>query len=95
MLAHAKTIGGIRLRDEPPQSRELGNPESDDSCSHGASHRVSRNTLSARSRWMTGSHRWRQAGVEIRMDRPRHPGDPGAYQPIDAVVRAESDLLGL
>ena len=71
----------------------LGNPESYDSCSHGAGRRMSRNkarkTLSveALEQQMAG-RAWQASDAAALLDEA-----PGAYKPIDAVMRDQADLV--
>ncbi len=71
----------------------LGNPESYDSCSHGAGRRMSRNkarkTLSveALEQQMAG-RAWQAMDAAALLDEA-----PEAYKPIDAVMRDQADLV--
>jgi tRNA-splicing ligase RtcB len=71
--------------------RGKGNPESFDSCSHGAGRAMSRNE--ARKRFTVADHTAATAGVECRKDADVLDETPGAYKPIDAVMRAQDDLV--
>lgn len=71
----------------------LGNPQSYDSCSHGAGRRMSRNkarkTLSVEvlERQMAG-RAWQASDAKALLDEA-----PEAYKPIDAVMRDQADLV--
>ena len=71
--------------------RGLGNPESFDSCSHGAGRAMSRNE--AKRRFTTGDHEQATAGIECRKDEDVIDETPMAYKPIEAVMQAQSDLV--
>ncbi len=71
--------------------RGLGNPESFESCSHGAGRVMSR--TEARRRFTTADHEEATAGVECRKDPAVIDETPGAYKPIDAVMAAQADLV--
>jgi tRNA-splicing ligase RtcB len=71
--------------------RGLGNPESFESCSHGAGRVFSRNE--ARRRFSLADHAEATAGVECRKDEAVLDETPGAYKPIDAVMAAQKDLV--
>ena len=71
--------------------RGLGNPESFESCSHGAGRAMSRNE--ARRRFTLADHAAATAGVECRKDADVLDETPGAYKPIDAVMAAQKDLV--
>ncbi len=67
------------------------NPESFESCSHGAGRVLSRNE--ARRRFSLADHLEATAGVECRKDEAVLDETPGAYKPIDAVMAAQKDLV--
>jgi tRNA-splicing ligase RtcB len=71
--------------------RGKGNPESFDSCSHGAGRAMSRNE--ARRRFTVADHIRMTEGVECRKDKDVIDETPAAYKPIDAVMAAQSDLV--
>jgi tRNA-splicing ligase RtcB len=69
----------------------LGNPESFNSCSHGAGRRMSR--TEARKKFTVEDHAKATEGVECRKDADVIDETPGAYKDIDAVMAAQSDLV--
>jgi tRNA-splicing ligase RtcB (3'-phosphate/5'-hydroxy nucleic acid ligase) len=71
--------------------RGKGNPESFDSCSHGAGRAMSRSE--ARRRFTVEDHRRATAGVECRKDADVIDETPMAYKDIDAVMEAQKDLV--
>jgi tRNA-splicing ligase RtcB len=71
--------------------RGRGNPESFESCSHGAGRAMSRGQ--ARKRFSLEDHERATAGVECRKDAAVIDETPGAYKSIDAVMAAQSDLV--
>jgi tRNA-splicing ligase RtcB len=71
--------------------RGKGNPESFESCSHGAGRAMSRNA--ARRVFTVADHAADTAGVECRKDEAVLDETPRAYKPIDAVMAAQSDLV--
>ena len=71
--------------------RGRGNPESFESCSHGAGRAMSRNE--AKRRFTLADHAKATAGVECRKDVDVIDETPGAYKPIDAVMEAQRDLV--
>lgn len=71
--------------------RGRGNPESFQSCSHGAGRKMSR--TEARKRFSLAEHERATAGVECRKDEAVLDETPGAYKPIEAVMRAQRDLV--
>ena len=76
---------------EEDHQRVLGNPESFDSCSHGAGRAMSR--TQARKRFSLEEHVAATRGVECRKDAAVIDETPGAYKPIDAVMAAQRDLV--
>jgi len=71
--------------------RGLGNPDSFESCSHGAGRRLSR---SAAKNTVTVADLERQtAGIECRKDAGVIDEAPAAYKSIEAVMRAQRDLV--
>lgn len=71
--------------------RGLGNPESFDSCSHGAGRVMSRNEA---KRLVTLDEHVRDTeGVECRKDAGVIDETPKAYKPIEAVMAAQADLV--
>ena len=71
--------------------RGLGNPESFASCSHGAGRVMSR--TAAQKRFTVADHEAATAGVECRKDAGVIDETPAAYKDIDAVMRAQRDLV--
>ena len=71
--------------------RGLGNPESFESCSHGAGRTMSR--TAARKRFSLAEHRAATEGVECRKDAEVIDETPAAYKDIDAVMGAQRDLV--
>ena len=71
--------------------RGLGNPESFESCSHGAGRVLSR--TEARRRFTLADHAEATAGVECRKDEGVLDETPAAYKPIEAVMAAQKDLV--
>jgi tRNA-splicing ligase RtcB len=68
-----------------------GNPQSFNSCSHGAGRAMSRGE--ARRRFTVEDHIRATEGVECRKDCDVIDETPAAYKPIDAVMAAQSDLV--
>ena len=71
--------------------RGLGNPESFNSCSHGAGRRMSR--TKARATFTAEDLAVQTAGVECRKDADVIDEIPGAYKDIDQVMRDQADLV--
>jgi tRNA-splicing ligase RtcB len=71
--------------------RGKGNPESFDSCSHGAGRAMSR--TAAKERFTLEDHIAATAHVECRKDTGVIDETPMAYKDIDAVMAAQSDLV--
>jgi len=71
--------------------RGLGNPESFESCSHGAGRKMSR--TAARKLFTVAEHEAATAGVECRKDPEVIDETPAAYKDIDAVMAAQKDLV--
>jgi tRNA-splicing ligase RtcB len=71
--------------------RGLGNPESFDSCSHGAGRVMSR--TAAKKLVTLDEHVADTAGVECRKDAGVLDETPKAYKPIEAVMAAQADLV--
>lgn len=71
--------------------RGKGNPEAFESCSHGAGRRMGRGE--ARRRLTLKDLREQTNGVECRKDEGVIDEAPAAYKDIDAVMRAQSDLV--
>ncbi|HTU67732.1 MAG TPA: RtcB family protein [Steroidobacteraceae bacterium] len=71
--------------------RGLGNPESFESCSHGAGRVLSR--TAALKRFTVADHEAATEGVECRKDRDVIDETPAAYKDIDAVMAAQRDLV--
>jgi tRNA-splicing ligase RtcB (3'-phosphate/5'-hydroxy nucleic acid ligase) len=71
--------------------RGKGNPESFESCSHGAGRAMSRKE--AKRRFTVADHAEMTKGVECRKDADVIDETPAAYKPIDDVMAAQSDLV--
>jgi tRNA-splicing ligase RtcB len=71
--------------------RGKGNPESFDSCSHGAGRAMSRGE--AKRRFTLADHRAATEGVECRKDKDVIDETPAAYKDIAAVMAAQADLV--
>jgi len=71
--------------------RGKGNPESFESCSHGAGRVMSRGE--AKRRFTLADHRAATEGVECRKDKEVIDETPAAYKDIDAVMAAQRDLV--
>ncbi len=71
--------------------RGLGNPESFESCSHGAGRVMSR--TKAKKQFTVEDHARATAGVECRKDADVIDEIPMAYKDIDAVMAAQKDLV--
>ncbi len=71
--------------------RGLGNPDSFDSCSHGAGRVMSR--TAAKKLVTLEEHVRDTEGVECRKDAGVIDETPKAYKPIEAVMAAQSDLV--
>jgi len=71
--------------------RGLGNPDSFDSCSHGAGRAMSR--TQARKQFTVEDHIKATEGVECRKDAEVVDETPAAYKDIDAVMEAQRDLV--
>ena len=71
--------------------RGKGNPESFNSCSHGAGRAMSRNE--AKKKFTVEDHIRMTEGVECRKDADVIDETPAAYKPIEAVMAAQSDLV--
>jgi tRNA-splicing ligase RtcB len=71
--------------------RGKGNPESFTSCSHGAGRAMSRNE--AKKRFSLEDHARATEGIECRKDADVIDETPAAYKPIDAVMKAQEDLV--
>lgn len=71
--------------------RGLGNPDSFNSCSHGAGRRMSRNK--ARATFTKADLEAQTAGVECRKDLGILDEIPGAYKDIDTVMQNQNDLV--
>ncbi|MFZ3201645.1 MAG: RtcB family protein [Candidatus Acidiferrales bacterium] len=68
-----------------------GNPESFQSCSHGAGRAMSR--TEAKRRFSVKDHERMTAGIECRKDADVIDETPAAYKPIEAVMAAQADLV--
>jgi tRNA-splicing ligase RtcB (3'-phosphate/5'-hydroxy nucleic acid ligase) len=71
--------------------RGLGNADSFDSCSHGAGRIMSR--TEAKKAVSLEEHIADTAGVECRKDEGVIDETPRAYKPIEAVMKAQADLV--
>ncbi|MCC7139002.1 MAG: RtcB family protein [Planctomycetes bacterium] len=71
--------------------RGKGNPDSFESCSHGAGRAMSRNA--AKRRYSVADHVAATAHVECRKDADVVDETPMAYKDIDAVMAAQADLV--
>lgn len=71
--------------------RGKGNADSFCSCSHGAGRVMSRSE--AKQRFTLKDHRQATEGVECRKDKGVIDETPAAYKDIDAVMRAQADLV--
>lgn len=71
--------------------RGKGNADSFCSCSHGAGRAMSR--ADAKQRFTLEDHRRATEGVECRKDKDIIDETPMAYKDIDAVMRAQQDLV--
>jgi tRNA-splicing ligase RtcB len=71
--------------------RGLGNPESFDSCSHGAGRVMSR--TKAKKMFTVADHAKATEGVECRKDKDVIDEIPMAYKDIEAVMNAQKDLV--
>jgi tRNA-splicing ligase RtcB len=69
----------------------LGNPQSYNSCSHGAGRKLSR--TAAKKKFTAADLAAQTAGVECRKDAGVVDEIPGAYKDIDEVMRNQSDLV--
>jgi len=69
----------------------LGNPQSFNSCSHGAGRKMSR--TKAKSKYTVDDLKKQTAGVECRKDKAVIDEIPGAYKDIEEVMRAQNDLV--
>jgi tRNA-splicing ligase RtcB len=71
--------------------RGKGNPESFESCSHGAGRAMSR--AEAKRRFTVADHAAATAGIECRKDADVIDETPAAYKSIDLVMEAQRDLV--
>ncbi len=71
--------------------RGKGNPESFNSCAHGAGRAMSRRQ--AKDQFSVEDHAKATVGVECRKDEAVIDETPGAYKDIDAVMAAQADLV--
>jgi tRNA-splicing ligase RtcB (3'-phosphate/5'-hydroxy nucleic acid ligase) len=71
--------------------RGKGNPESFESCSHGAGRSMSRSE--AKRRFTVEDHVRATEGIECRKDEDVIDETPAAYKSIDAVMQAQADLV--
>ena len=62
-----------------------------ESCSHGAGRKMSR--TAARKAFSLDDHRAATAGIECRKDEGVLDETPGAYKDIDAVMKAQEELV--
>ncbi len=73
--------------------RGKGNPDSFQSCSHGAGRAMSRGD--AKKLFTVHDHAEATRGVECRKDAAVLDETPGAYKDIDAVMAAQTDLVDI
>jgi tRNA-splicing ligase RtcB (3'-phosphate/5'-hydroxy nucleic acid ligase) len=73
--------------------RGKGNPDSFNSCSHGAGRVMSRGE--AKRRFTVDDHVKATEGIECRKDASVIDETPMAYKPIDKVMEAQSDLVDI
>lgn len=71
--------------------KALGNPESFNSCSHGAGRRMSR--TEAKRRFTVDDLKKQTEGVDCRKDSDIVDEIPGAYKDIDEVMENQKDLV--
>jgi tRNA-splicing ligase RtcB (3'-phosphate/5'-hydroxy nucleic acid ligase) len=71
--------------------RGLGNPESFNSCSHGAGRKMSR--TEAKKKFTMADHAEATKGIECRKDEEVIDETPMAYKSIEDVMRAQRDLV--
>ena len=71
--------------------RGKGNPESFESCSHGAGRSMSR--TEAKRRFTVEDHVKATQGIECRKDKDVIDETPAAYKSIEAVMQAQADLV--
>lgn len=71
--------------------RGLGNPESFESCSHGAGRLMSR--TQAKKTFSLNDHLRATHDVECRKDKQVIDETPSAYKPIESVMAAQRDLV--
>ena len=71
--------------------RGKGNPDSFNSCSHGAGRKMSRNQ--AKKLFTVEDHKRATAGIECRKDEDVIDETPMAYKSIEDVMSAQSDLV--
>ncbi|MGB7208243.1 MAG: RtcB family protein [Pyrinomonadaceae bacterium] len=71
--------------------RGLGNPQSFNSCSHGAGRKMSR--TKAKAKFTREDLEKQTMGVECRKDKAVIDEIPGAYKDIEEVMRAQRDLF--
>lgn len=71
--------------------RGLGNPDSYNSCSHGAGRKMSRGQ--AKKHYTVADLERQTAGIECRKDRDVIDEIPAAYKSIDEVMRNQNDLV--
>ena len=69
----------------------LGNPQSFNSCSHGAGRKMSR--TKAKAKYTIDDLKKQTVGVECRKDKGVVDEIPGAYKDIEEVMRAQNDLV--
>ena len=69
----------------------LGNPQSFNSCSHGAGRKMSR--TKAKAKYTIDDLKKQTMGVECRKDKGVVDEIPGAYKDIEEVMRAQDDLV--
>ena len=73
--------------------RGKGNPESFNSCSHGAGRLMSR--TAAKKMFTVESHIAATTGIECKKDESMLDETPGAYKNIDDVMESQKDLVDI
>lgn len=81
----------VRKMASLPFVRGLGNPDSFDSCSHGAGRTMSR--TAAKKLFTVEDHKKATEGIECRKDEDVIDEIPACYKDIQAVMDAQSDLI--
>jgi tRNA-splicing ligase RtcB len=71
----------------------LGNPQSFNSCSHGAGRKMSR--TAAKKKFTVADHELATQGIECRKDADVIDETPAAYKAIDDVMHAQRELVDI